>query len=143
MSYFGYPMSNLDRKSEGPNGCNPTTEVWKMMFLSKWVIFRFHFSFGGNILSVCTKKNFHPESICSGNSCQKSQQIHVHLWLSLCIGEIYTPKTNGWKMKKAPWKRKNIDTNHQFLGSKCECFFFGKFIAPKTDSRNPSNFRNG
>ena len=29
------------------------------------------------------------------------------------------PKTNRWNLKKAPWKRKNIDSNRQFLGSKC------------------------
>ena len=26
-------------------------------------------------------------------------------------------KTNGWNLKIPPWKRRNIDPNHQFLGS--------------------------
>ena len=26
------------------------------------------------------------------------------------------PKINGWNLKIIPWKRRNIDPNHQFLG---------------------------
>ena len=51
----GIVIAGCDFKNKGTprktNGWNPKMKVWKMFFLFKWVIFRFHVSFRG-----CTPK---------------------------------------------------------------------------------------
>ena len=65
---------------------------------------------GGHVRNV-----FHINPRTSGKE-HLTKLLIVKGGLQLCLKD--TPlKTNGWNLKIPHWKRRNIDPNHQFLGS--------------------------